>query len=313
MIRSPIRPLDTLCDTGAGGSRQRPQGTRGRAATRGLTLALLLALLLAGCSVGGTTRPGGYTCVAAPSQYGCWTLLSITPTHLNVSDGNYDIDGNPLFAQSDVLVTPLSCDAACQASSGGGGNPPGFIANVMQLSQSSTNWFIRVGYETTPSSGTQYFLQYYLGDVSPPNATILLTATQIEPGFTGTDPYAGIDIGQGNPLPPPTPWPVNLHPGHPPGASVLSYVIGTTAFQPDYLFSGQVVYGTSGATAIIAAFTNNFISTLVDGLPRYLQEDGTPPGTVRAADHPTDAGWLVHPSSANSSTGGIFYVSCCQP
>jgi hypothetical protein len=311
MAHSPIHPLGIVFGTLAGGTQRRRRGTLARAATLGLTLALLLA----GCSAGGSTRPGGYTCVAAPSLYGCWTLLSITPTHLNASDGHYDIPGLPVLADSDVLVAPLACDAACQASSGGGGNPPGYIANVMQVSQQSTNWFIRVGYETTPSSGTQYFVQYYLGDVSPPSGTSYLGTTQIEPGFTGDNPYTTIAIGVESLPPSPSIWKVTVVPGFPPGAPVLPDPIGMSAFQPDHVYYGQVVYGIGGASAIISVFTNNFIDTITGtqalGMG-YLLEDGTPPGTVRTADHPTDAGWLIHPTSATSD-GGEFYVSCCQP
>jgi hypothetical protein len=282
--------------------------TARRTLTRTGALIFTLALLVAGCSVGGSPRPGGYQCIAAPSQYGCWTLLSLTPTHLN-SDGNVDIPGLPVGATSDVLVAPLSCDTACQASGGGGGNPPGYIANVMQLSQSSNNWFIRTGYETTPSSGTQYFLQYYLADVTPPSATIYLGATQVEPGFTGSEPFTA--VGMGKSLETPPEWNVQMIPTFPPTSLPLSHIIGVSAFQPDYVYYGQVVYGTSGATAIIAAFTDNYISTST--VTQHLQEDGMPPGTVRTADHPTDAGWLIHPSTTSSNIGGEFYVSCCQP
>jgi hypothetical protein len=274
-----------------------------RALTRTGALGLTLALLLAGCTAGGSTRPGGYQCVTAVG--GCWTLLSITPTHHN-PDGHADIPGNPLFASSDLLVTPLTCDAACQSSSGGGSNPPGYIANFMQMSQSSNNWFIRAGYETTPG-GTQYFMQYYLGDVNPPYGNAYLGPTHIDSGFTGNYPYATITIGDDflpNPVhPSPQGWFVAMF-------SASNYTIGGSRFQPDYVFYGQVVYGTSGATARLAAFTNNWINV---GGPaaQALQEDGTPPGTVRTVDHPSDAGWLIHPAS--STTGGMFYVSCCQP
>jgi hypothetical protein len=226
-----------------------------------------------------------------------------------VSDGHYDIPGLPLGAASDVLVTPLSCDATCRASSGGGGNPPGFIANFMQLWQSSNNWFIRVGYETTPSSGAQYFVQYGLGDVSPPNGTILLAATQIEPGFTGDYPYTTIALErEASTAPGLREWGAVVDPTFPATAVPQYPAIGSTAFQPDHLLSGQVVYGTSGASAIISGFMGYLIDT-GSGLTTVL-EDGTPPNLVRTADHPTDAGWLYHPNSIFA--GGIFYVSCCQ-
>jgi hypothetical protein len=291
----------------------RPNGRVVPTATRALArtgaLILTLALLLVGCSTGGSPRPGGYQCIAAPSQYGCWTQLSITPTHVN-SDGTPDIPGLPVGAQSGVLITPLSCDAACRASSGGGGNPPGFIANFMQLWQSSNNWFIRVGYETTPSSGAQYFVQWGVGDFSPSNGTVPLGLTQIEPGFTGDYPYTNIFLGQvTHAASGPQVWNAYVGPNFPPTAVPQGVGIGPTAFQPDYLFSGQVVYGTSGATAIISGFTGTHIYT-ASGF-QALQEDGVPPNPVRTADHPTDAGWLSPPSSSGSD-GGIFYVSCCQ-
>jgi hypothetical protein len=141
--------------------------------------------------------------------------------------------------------------------------------------------------------------------VSPPSGNSYLGPTHIDPGFTGDYPYATITIGDDSfPLPFHTPvgWFVTM-------SSASNYTIGGSGFQPDSVFYGQVVYGTSGATARIAAFTNNWIRVGVAA--QVLQEDGTPPGTVRTVDHPSDAGWLIHPAS--SSNGGMFYVSCCQP
>jgi hypothetical protein len=268
-------------------------------------LGLALALLLAGCTVspGGSTRPGGYNCVTATG--GCWTLLSLTHTHIN-PDGSPDIPGPPQLAESDVLVTPLACDAACQASSGSG-NPAGYIANFMQLWQSSNNWYIRTGYETTPG-GAQYFMQYWLGDLNPPSdGNTYLAPTQINPGYTGPLPYSTIAVGYSAFD---FAWNVQVAPGYPPNAPAQTYEIGFSRFQPDYLFYGQVVYGNGGATARLSIFTNSYIST-GGFVAQLLQEPGTPPGTIRTADHPTAAGWIVQPSTSNQY-GGDFYVSCCQ-
>jgi hypothetical protein len=269
------------------------------------TLVLALALLLAGCSEGGSTRTGGYTCVAAPQQYGCWTQLSISPTHLN-PDGHTDIPAVPLNVQSDLWVVPVTCDAACQASSGSG-NPPGYIANFIQLWQQSTGWFIRAGYETT-AGGTQYFAQYWLGDVSPPSGNLYLGPTHVDSGFLGAYPSTTIVIAKTYASPNPQ-WVVGMSPGYPAGASLLEDMIGASGFQPNWVFYGQVVYGTSGATAKLAIFTNNEIDT--GERPQALREDGTPPGTIDTADHPADAEWYIHPGGVGY--GGMFYVSCCQP
>jgi hypothetical protein len=64
---------------------------------------------------------------------------------------------------------------------------------------------------------------------------------------------------------------------------------------------------------LISVFTDNLTATGTNTGAQYLQEDGTPPGTVRTTDHPTDAGWLVHPDDTVNNSGGEFYVSCCQP
>ena len=111
-----------------------------------LALAMPLALL-AGCSFGTAPLPGGYHCTKPQHPAGCATAIDFTHSHIN-PDSNPDIAGDPVYAYSDLLVVPLTCDAACQASSGGG-NPPGFIYNFMSMVQLPAGYYIEAGYTTT--------------------------------------------------------------------------------------------------------------------------------------------------------------------
>jgi len=136
--------------------------SRARRHMRPVTILLaalaLPAALLASCSLGGSTFPGAYQCTAPQHPVGCATAITFTHSHIN-PDSNPDIAGNPLGLDSQILLVPLTCDAACQASSGGG-NPPGFISNYVELWQASGGgYFLRIGYTTTPSR-MQYFLEY---------------------------------------------------------------------------------------------------------------------------------------------------------
>jgi hypothetical protein len=265
-------------------------------------LALVGALLLAGCSAGGSTRPGGYQCAAPQSPYGCYTQLVISHSHLN-PDSNPDIPADPVAAESDMMIVPLTCDPACQASSGGG-NPPGYIANFIQLYQQSAGWYIRIGYITTPS-GLQYFIQYEIPGVYN-NQFVQYYLGAPSPNYGYTTMLIGVSVD----IPGDThQWVEFIAPG---GVVSSSGVIGVSDFQPDYLFYGQVVYGTSGATAQFSVLTNNYVFTKPYTFPnQFLMEDASPPATVRTVDHPTDAGWFFKASA--SSNGGMFYLSCCQP
>jgi hypothetical protein len=86
--------------------------------------------------------------------------------------------------------------------------------------------------------------------------------------------------------------------------------LGQSTFAPDHVEYGQFIYGTSGATGLLAAFVNNNIMTKNWGVTELVTEDGVPPSPVHTVDHPTDASWLI--PATKSSSGGMFYVSCCQ-
>jgi hypothetical protein len=273
----------------------------------GLALNFALALVLAGCSPspGGSTRPGGYNCVN--NLAGCYTLLSLSATHIN-GDGKPDIPGDPIFAESDLFITPLSCDLACQKSSGTA--TPGFIADYLQLWDSKTGWFIRAGYETTPS-GSEYFVQYWLGNLKVPTGTVQFGLTGVEPGYVlGPKgyPLVTFDIG------PFTPGTMAVVVYKQSLANLIgTWAVGSTAFHPDYVFYVQQVYGTGGASAKASGFVNNYVYTSPDevAFDAVLGENGTPPFPIQTADHPSNALWAISPH--NSSSGGYFWVACCQP
>jgi hypothetical protein len=286
----------------------------------GLALSLTLALALAGCSLspGGSTRPSGYTCVN--NLGGCYSVLSLSPTHIN-GDGKPDIPGDPNSAESDLYITPLSCDMTCQKSSGTA--TPGFIANYLQLWDSKTGWFIRTGYETTPG-GSEYFLQYWLGDLQPlpngfggfnpqpPTGTVQFGLTGVEPGYvTGPKgyPLVTFEIGP-SAFGGPGTWAVLVQS---PANFIGLWAAGPTAFHPDSVFYVQQVYGTGGASAKASGFVNNsvYASPNENAFDAVLGENGTPPFPIQTADHPSNALWAISPH--NSSSGGFFWVACCQP
>jgi hypothetical protein len=274
-----------------------------------LALTLLAALALAGCSNGGSTVPGGYHCTAPQHQYGCYTQIAFAHSHIN-PDSNPDIPADPVGSQSDLYMVPLTCDPACQASSGGG-NPPGYIANFIQLWQQSGGWFMRIGYETTPS-GLQFFLQYMLPGVNNGQYANMFLGTPSISSNPSAWHYATMFIGliSPDPLSPDAQWEAFLRPD--PQTFTGVGALGQTTFHPDHVFYGQAIYGTSGATAQLSFFANNsiFTSPFTTGHEtELLTEDGTPPAVVQTVDNPTDAGWFIKASA--SSSGGMFRISCC--
>jgi len=262
--------------------------------------------LLAGCSGGGSSFPGTYQCTAPQHPVGCATTITFTHSHIN-PDTKPDIAANPLGIYSQVLLVPLTCDAACQASSGNG-NPPGFISNYVELSQVSGG-YLRVGYTTTPN-GMHYFLQYFLPSVNNGQYTY----QNLAPASPGNGPYgyATFDVGKlpnGTQIGNPGDWLVIITtPQNDGGGAWVN--LGQATFAPDHVAYGQFIYGTSGATGLLAAFVNNNIMTVKWGVQEFVTEDGVPPSPVHTVDHPTDAGWLI--PATKSSSGGMFYVSCCN-
>jgi len=286
----------------------------GRARVPRLTVVLvalaLLAALMAGCSNGGT--PGTYHCTGPQNPYGCVTQIAFTHSHIN-PDSNPDIAGDPVYLYSSLLVVPLTCDSACQASSGG--NPPGVILNLIELYQQTGSWYLTMGYETTPT-GMQYFVQFYLpGIINGQYGHVDLGPAPTGNGGNTIDyKYAYVAMGRqaqqtffgaaGD-------WVVIIEPPY--GSSFyLVENLGQSNFHPNAVFYGQYVYGTSGATGQLAFFANNNIFATpysAQHLQEILTEDGTPPGTIQTVDHPSDARWFF--PATKSSSGGMFYVSCC--
>jgi hypothetical protein len=272
-------------------------------------------VLLSGClGGGGRTRQGGYQCTAPQNLYGCWTQLTLSHAHIN-PDGRADLLGDPVGITADIAVAPLSCNGACELSSGPT-NPVGYIANYIELYQSSNGWGIRAGYETT-TMGNYYYASYYLGAAA--TATVFWVPTNVDPGFTGSYyPYATFVIGPSDLkfcAPPGCDWVAGLWP---PGVPIRdttfdSTHVGVSPFHPDYILIGQVVYGTTGATAPFATFTNiyyTYANANGGGGGGPLTEAGVSPVEVVTVNHPTDANWYIHPSASDPG-GGAFYTACC--
>jgi hypothetical protein len=289
--------------------------TRPRAPYPTIALALfaVLATLLAGCTVGGSTFPGGYHCTAPQNPSGCYTQISFTHSHTN-QDNNPDIAGDPKYAYSNLLVVPLSCDAACKASSGQG-NPPGGMGNFLEMYQPNGGWYIRLGYST--AFGLSYYLQYRLPGVNNGQFTqvILGPAPTGNGGNTIDYKYALVAmgvLGQQTFFGTTGDWVAIIEPPYGPNG-YLWEDLGPSTFSPTTVFYGQFVYGTSGAKAELAFFANNNILTApysAQNLQQFVTEDGSPPSDTQSVDHPTDASWLFKPTQ--SSTGGMFRIACCQ-
>jgi hypothetical protein len=234
--------------------------------------------------------------------------LVLSHNHLN-PDGHADIPDMLLRVTTDLLVVPLTCDAACAASTG---NPryPGFIANILQLYESSNRAAIRVGYETTPGGGVQYFYQYYLPDHTPPAATVFVEPTGID-SSVAPNSYPFVRIGISSEQIPNGPgpglWGVSFCPDcH---EHVLGGFLANVSFHPDHVQFLQEVFGTRDATAPAAIFTNIQIDAyLASG--SLLTEPGMVTHPVATVDQPTFAGWLEPPDA--TTYGGSFLVSCCQ-
>lgn len=274
----------------------------------------VLAMLLSGCAAGGSTFPIAYQCTAPQNAYGCFTQITFNRSHMN-PDNQPDIPGNPAYIYSDLLVVPLTCDTACQAS-GGTGNPPGVIYNSIWLVQQGTE-FIQAGYTTTPS-GMEYFLRYELPGVNNGQYTnvILGPAPAGDGGNTINYKYAVIAMGQlGENIPSwgsTGEWLVQIWPPYGPNTEGFLVDLGYSTFHPDTVAYGQVVYGTKGATAPLAFFSGNNILTTpftTQNDQQFLTENGSLPTATQTLSHPTDASWLFQPTQ--SSSGGMFRVACC--
>jgi hypothetical protein len=277
-----------------------------------LALAMPLALL-AGCSFGTAPLPGGYHCTKPQHPAGCATAIDFTHSHIN-PDSNPDIAGDPVYAYSDLLVVPLTCDAACQASSGG--SPPGFIYNFMSMVQLPAGYYIEAGYTTTPSNGMRYFVQYFVPGVNNGQFTYV----DLGPAPTGDGSnkidyrYAHIAMGQQAQqtfFGPAGDWVVIIEPPY--GSNGwLVQDLGKSTFQPNHVQYGQFIYGTSGATGLAAYFANNNIFATpftAFHLQEIVTEDASPPSSVLTVDNPSDASWFIQASK--SSSGGMFKVACC--
>jgi hypothetical protein len=258
---------------------------------------LCLLLPLAGCTAtlaGGVTRAGGYDCTGPTNRYGCYTGAAI---HLTNSGPAGTVDG----VGTDLLVAPLTCDQYCENSTHT--RCCGFIGTFIQLYDATDGSAIRAGYQTFWPGDAQYFYAWSYGGSGA--AAGLVGATHVTSASAGSPTFVHISIyesvGEG--------WFIAICPGQTgQTCSNPQARVPLENFHPDSLHLMQEVYGSSGATAEGAVFSNNQILSSTSGW-RPLQTDGVVTRVVTATN-PSDAAWLTLPS--HSSTGGTFYVSCCQ-
>jgi hypothetical protein len=247
-------------------------------------------------------------------------VLQLTHTHTDTS-GAPDLDGSPILGvQSDVLVAPLTCDAACRASSGDAANP-GFIADEICLYQSGSGAWACIGYRTDPAGVEQYFVWY--AEPGKKDVTVFLDATPPSPDEKGVYPHALIYLFTYVSLDHLGGWEAliqSVSPNHLSEDELLGYDLPFTAadFQPTAIQYTQFIAGTSGATAGYALFTQNYYSVTVQHpadepltfIPKWqpFAHNGVL-GATGTATSPGYAGWSLSPTK--SATGGSYYVYCC--
>lgn len=313
----------------------------------GLIALTVLALGLSAC--GGSTARHGYLCLLGRSATDNGCYRSATWATADASEWYYS-------AATDMLVTPMTCTDDCLLSatrdpavSGSGASATGGIFNFIQISDGGRNYFIRMGYGAIGGDGSPaYFMDYRLpviadnGTITPSYRRVLLAPTGVPPAPAGGYRYARMELigGQPGDGSPQIAWYACLslpalsgrNPFQPsactpagnvyPDAASLDFP-DSDGFKPTAFSIGQHVYGSSGATADLATFTNTRYGTV----PAVGYEDGT--GAQQPADNwhlvagvgalqsstpaPVPfAGWLTTPQSSPSN-GGVFYAQCCQP
>jgi hypothetical protein len=301
-----------------------PVGRRSRSVWRSGVIGLMLLGALAGCA--GTPRPGGYDCVNTLG--GCFTLLALGSMHKDAS-GAPDLDGTTITgAASEIQVVPLSCDAACRASSGDT-TRPGYIANYIQLWEQDNGAFIRLGYRTNDKGEEWYFDEYGIPGTS--FTSQVLAPTHVDPGATSDFPAVQLNIGSvfgaslgdcGGTIPLcfTDSWTASVVLPGGGGSYDATTSFTTEGFKPNWLYYTQQIWGTSGATAGYATFERNQygekLVSFISGVPsgpdwHYLRHDGSPPAEHGTATHPSFGNWSFNPSA--DSTGGVYYLYCCAP
>jgi len=293
-------------------------GMAGGRLCRRLLVGAALTMTLAGC--GGAPRPSGYNCVNGSG--GGYSQLTLSHAHTDPRTGAPDLTADPISVGVAMNVVPLSCDAACQASSGDT-TRPGYIGNFLVMYDGATGDYIRVGYMSYVAHA-HYVLQYQLHDVGGGTpVTRLLARTNVDPGFSGSYPLVYFRNGTD------TLAPGGYAEGAIQGSDGSVVDTGgalTTMFHPTFILLVQLIWGHSGASAPFAPVTliqyATTITISVCGTPptlcfmedwRYLSQDGALPGPGGTADVPSYAGWYVRPSSSSGGRfGGIYYMGCCD-
>jgi hypothetical protein len=225
-----------------------------------------------------------------------------------------------LEAYTAMDVVPLTCDSACQASTG---DPQklGAIMNYIVLFDASGKNFIRMGY-TTHNGKDVYFYDSILPGQS--YSLHLLGDTEIGPGYPDTFTNTGMNIGassaQGNQ---PIAWFVIFglkHAAQMGAPGEYTYQVSAPGFDPTSfavarLVMGQYLYGTSGATAVFAGFAHTGYAQVGCACGGSPTGDGQIVAQPAANVPPPYAAWLVKPSSNQPyiTQGGFFYTECCQP
>jgi hypothetical protein len=219
----------------------------------------------------------------------------------------------------------------------------------LQLTEPSQNYYIQLGYGAIGGDGTPtYFFDYRLplsnasgSSIIPTYRRALLTATGVPPAPTGGYRYTELQImgaRGGDGAGPFLEWYVcialpstsRLEPFQQPACTLLgttevdTQLLGDPAsngFDPTQYSIGQHLYGTNGAAADYAVFTNTQFAT--DPAMGYWDMTGaqelhwqiaannvsleqSPGATV-----PYD-GWVFTPAQ-RSASGGMFWLECCQP
>lgn len=312
----------------------------------GLLCLTLFSLSLSAC--GDSTAPHGYSCLLGRSATDNGCYRSATWTTNGSTEWYYT-------AATDMLVVPITCASGCLLSatrdpavSGSGASATGGIFNFIQIRDGGRNYFVRMGYGAIGGDGAPvYFVDYRLpivavdGTITPTYRRVVLAPTGVPPAPAGGYRYARMELigGQPGDGSPQIAWYACLSlpavSGHdsfqPATCTPLGAVYPDAAgldfpdadgFKPAEFSIGQHVYGSSGATADFATFTNTRASTIpaigyADGTGAQQPDENwrlvTTSGSLQSSTPASVpfVGWLTTPERAPTS-GGIFYAQCCQ-
>jgi|GEM_PF-526012 len=197
-------------------------------------------------------------------------------------------------AGTDIVVVHLNCSSCWSLGE------TGFIDNEMWFSNYNNSGcsnlgnacWVEAGYETV-SGAFSTTVNYFWADNRPGHGFSAHVLAQVPSGDYGNSAEFSIwQTGSGT-------WAVNIT------SPNYNYSNSSTSnsMVPNAILIGQELAGTSGASAPIAYFTNNWYYDSNWNFYYQGYEGGV------TSQNPPSAWWDTDPH--NSSSGGVFQTSCC--